>query len=150
MSTGNRQITSKLNVLVETCHDAEQGFRTAANRVEEEHLRILLHNYCQQRVQLAAELQKEVRQLGGTPETGGSASGAIHRGWMNIKSAVGAQDDAAILAECERAEDAAIEQYADALRADLPAPIRQIISRQHAAIKAARDRIRELEKTHVS
>jgi uncharacterized protein (TIGR02284 family) len=155
MSTGNDETIAKLNQLITTCSDAEKGFRTAANSVEEEHLRILFNNYCQQRVQLAAELQKEVRRLGGTPETagsaaGGSAAGAIHRGWMNLKSAVAGHDDTAILTECEQGEDVAIEEYEHTLQADLPPNVRQVVSRQYAAVRAARDRIRELEKSHAS
>ena len=57
MPLGNNQIISRLDRLIETCHDAELGFRMAANAVEDEHLRILFNNYCQQRAQLAAELQ---------------------------------------------------------------------------------------------
>jgi uncharacterized protein (TIGR02284 family) len=150
MSIGNDDTIAKLNQLIETCSDAEKGFRTAANSVEDEHLGILFNNYCQQRVQLVAELQKEVRRLGGTAETGGSAAGAIHRGWINMKSAVTGHDDAAILAECERGEDAAIEEYENTLQADLPQNVRQVVSRQYAAVRAARDRIRELEKSQAN
>jgi len=150
MSIGSNHVISHLNALIETCRDAEQGFRTAANGVEDEHWRILFHNYCQQRVQLADELQREVRRLGASPQTTGSAAGALHRAWMNIKAAVGAQDDAAILMECEHAEDAAIEQYEEVLRTNLPPNVRQVLSRQSAAVKAARERIRELEKTQAS
>src|SRR5438874_180930 len=33
----------------------------------------------------AAELAAEVRALGGDPERSGSATGSLHRGWINIK-----------------------------------------------------------------
>jgi len=36
----------------------------------------------------ARELQDAVQALGGKPETGGSMSGALHRGWVDVKSAV--------------------------------------------------------------
>jgi len=148
MPTTDSVLIASLNALIETCRDRDQGFRAAANGVEDEHLRILFNNYCQQRVQLAAELQREVRQLGGTPGSTLSTAGAAERRSLTDKSAVGDQEDAAILIECEQAEDAAIGQYEDLLQTDLPPNVRQVVSRQYAAIKAARDRIRELEKSH--
>lgn len=149
MTLTNDQVVSTLNGLIETCHNGEEGFRNAAGKAEEDHLKTLFNNYCQQRAQLAAELEQEVRRLGGEAETGGTVAGAMHRGWMNVKAAATGSDDAALLAECERGEDVAVEAYEDALNAALPANIKQVVSRQFAAIKAAHDRIRELEKTHV-
>ena len=38
-------------------------------------------------------------------------AGALHRGWVDVKSAVTDHSDHAILAECERGEDAAKKNY---------------------------------------
>ena len=74
----------------------------------------------------------------------GSATGALHRGWINLKSALSRGDDHAILAECERGEDSAVEEYQTALDNGLSAPVRDIVSRQYVEIKATHDRIRDL------
>ena len=42
-------------------------------------------------------------------------AGAIHRGWTGLKAALTSGNDHAILAECERGEDRAIEAYKKAL-----------------------------------
>jgi len=148
MTLATGQIIKTLNSLIETCRDGEEGFRVAAEHVEDDHLKTLFENYCQQRAQLASELEHEVRRLGKHPENQGSTAGALHRGWINLKSAVTGRDDSAILAECEHGEDVAVEAYQEALSIALPAALKQIVSRQYSAIKAAHDRIRELEKTH--
>ena len=75
-------------------------------------------------------------------------SGAVHRGWMNIKSAVAGKSDSAIIAEAERGEDVAVNAYEKALRADLPPDLQLKIQRQFTQIKAAHDRVRELEKSY--
>ena len=85
-----------------------------------------------------------VRELGGDPETSSSIAGALHRGWINIKSAVTGQDDAAILNECERGEDVAKNAYKDALAADLPSNAASIVQQQATAVQQAHDRIRGL------
>ena len=135
-----------LNNLIETCKDGEEGFRTAADGVKNSDLRTLFLTYSQQRAQFAAELQSEVRHLGGDPEDSGSVAASLHRGWINIKSTVTGEDEGAVISECERGEDSAVRNYKDALNHDLPANLRSIVERQYAQVKEAHDRIRALER----
>ncbi|MEO8647557.1 MAG: PA2169 family four-helix-bundle protein, partial [Acidobacteriota bacterium] len=90
------------------------------------------------------ELQSLVRSLGGDPENTGSTLGALHRGWINIKSAVTGKDDEAILNECERGEDAAKAAYKDALTKGLPANVSEVVGTQQSSIISAHDRVKAL------
>src|SRR5919199_932775 len=146
MATDNDDVISCLNNLIETCKDGQDGFRTAAEGVARPDLKTLFNTYSQQRAQFAAELQNEVRRLGGDPEKTGSVAASLHRGWIDIKSAVTGEDEGAIISECERGEDSAVRNYEDALKEDLPANIRSIIEQQFTQIKEAHDRIRALER----
>jgi uncharacterized protein (TIGR02284 family) len=105
----------------------------------------LFHNYSQQRAQFAGELQSEVRHLGGDPEKTGSVAASLHRGWINIKSVVTGEDEASVIAECERGEDSAVSNYEDALKENLPANVRSVVERQFTQVKEAHDRIRSLK-----
>jgi uncharacterized protein (TIGR02284 family) len=140
----NDNVISTLNNLIETCKDGQEGFRQAAEGVKTSELKTLFLTYSQQRAQFAGELQNEVRRLGGDPETTSSTVGALHRGWINLKSAVTGEDEGAIISECERGEDAAVRAYDDALGAGLPNDLREIVMRQVAQVKEAHDRIRAL------
>jgi len=135
-----------LNDLIETCHDGENGFQTAADHVKDSDLKALFMECSVQRAQFASELESEVRQLGGTPTKTGSVSAAFHRGWMNIKSIVTGGSDDAIVAECERGEDAAIENYQRVLKQNLPPNVLPVAKHQFTEIKRSHDRIRDLEK----
>ena len=134
-----------LNELIETCKDGENGVREAAEGVEDNDLKSLFLEYSQQRSEFAAELQAEVQRLGGKAETKGSATAAIHRGWMKIKEAVTSNDHSAIISEAERGEDVAKESYEKALQSDLPADVLSLVERQYTEVKEAHDRVRELE-----
>jgi uncharacterized protein (TIGR02284 family) len=70
----------------------------------------------------------------------------LHRGWINIKSAVTGQDEGAVISECERGEDSAVRNYEDALKENLPADAKSTVQRQFAQVKEAHDRIRSLER----
>jgi len=140
----NDSVTTTLNNLIETCKDGQEGFQQAAEGVQDSSLKSLFYEYSRQRAQFAGELQSLVRELGGEPETSSSTAGALHRGWINIKSAVTGHDDAAILNECERGEDVAKNAYKDALAADLPSNVSSLIQTQATQVQQAHDRIRSL------
>src|SRR3954464_4061694 len=100
----NEKVIATLNDLIETCKNGEEGFRTAAEGVTDQAVKTAFGKFARDRFQMARELQDEVQGLGGKPETAGSVGGAVHRGWMNIKSAVSGKDDQKIIAEAERGE----------------------------------------------
>jgi uncharacterized protein (TIGR02284 family) len=144
MDYGNAIAT--LNNLIQTCKDGEQGFRTAAEGVKDGQTRSMFLEFAQQRAEMAGELQQEVRTLGGDPEKSGSVSGSAHRGWMNIKSAV-TGDDLSIIAEAERGEDIAVKAYEEALGSGLPPTTLAVVRQQATRVRAAHDRVRDLEKS---
>ncbi len=140
-------VISTLNSLIETLKDGQEGFRQASEGAQDSQLKTLLSEYSLQRSKFAGELQSHVIQLGeSNPEDSSSTAGAMHRAWINIKTAVAGQDDHAILAECERGEDSAVAEYKKAMEEDsnLSAPIRETVSRQYQDVKAAHDIIRSL------
>jgi len=140
----NDDVVSTLNNLIETCKDGQEGFQQAAEGVQNSQLKSLFYEFGQQRAQFAGELQTLVRDLGGDPETTSSTAGALHRGWINIKSAITGQDDQAILNECERGEDVAKNAYKDALEENLPANVLSVVQNQYTAVQAAHDQVKAL------
>ena len=138
--------TSTLNDVIETLKDGQEGFRTAAEDIANPELKSLFREYSQQRSKFVSELQSLARSLGEPePEDRGSVAGALHRGWIDLKSALASRDEHAILAECERGEDVAVKTYKDALEdPDLPANVRQTLQSQFVAVKSAHDRVRDL------
>jgi uncharacterized protein (TIGR02284 family) len=148
MGDGVDETASTLNRLIQTCIDGENGFRAAAGGVEDANLRRLFESYSQQRAELAAELQQEVRRLAVDPVDTGHASAALHRSWMDIKAGVTGRNEGEIISEAERGEDLAVRSYEEALNSALPSDLRMIVERQFLQIKQAHDQIRSLERAH--
>jgi uncharacterized protein (TIGR02284 family) len=144
MADSTKDYLSTLNDLIETCKDGEQGFRDAADGVKRADLKSIFNEYARQRTQFANELQRHVMRLGGDPETSGSATGAMHRGWLNLKSAITGKDDEAILNEAERGEDVAVESYQSALERDLPSDLRAVVEDQYQQILQAHNQVKAL------
>ena len=147
---GHDDVIDTLNNLLECCHDGEYGFRACAEHIESRELQMQLSRRAENCRAAADELQALIEQMGGEPESGGSASGALHRGWVSVKGTLSGYSDYAMLDECERGEDVALAQYRKALKQDLTPEARLLVERQaqgvqinHDEIKAMRDAIKE-------
>ena len=144
----NDDTTDILNDLIETSKDGEYGFRTCAEQAKASSLKATLAERADQCRDAAAELQACVRGLGGDAEDSGSASGAMHRGWVAIKTLLTSYDDLAVLEEVERGEDRALAAYREAIKKELPAAVRPVVERQYEGAKRNHDQMRSLRDQH--
>jgi uncharacterized protein (TIGR02284 family) len=137
---------STLHNLIHILKDGQEGFRTASEDISNSELKTLFSSYSLQRSKFSGELQALAHELGEQdPPSSGSVAGALHRGWIDLKAALMSRDEHAVLAECERGEDAAVAAYRKAIEEDdLPANILSILQIQFMDIKSAHDNIRNL------
>ncbi|VWX62858.1 conserved hypothetical protein [Burkholderiales bacterium 8X] len=141
----NDDVVDVLNDLLETSRDGEYGFRACAEEVENASMKQVFASRADSCRQAADELEQVIRRYGGKPAEGGSASGAMHRGWVHVKGSVGANSELSILEECERGEDTALGRYRKALKeTNLPADVRSIIEKQAEGAQRNHDQIRDL------
>jgi uncharacterized protein (TIGR02284 family) len=143
------KVVEVLNDLLENSRDGEYGFRACAEEVESPQLKQVFQNRSADCARGAGELVQLIRRFGGSPDDGGTVSGAMHRGWVHVKGTVGANSALSMLEECERGEDAAVARYRKALKEDLPADVRAVVQQQadgaqrnHDEIKRLRDELR--------
>ena len=143
-------VIAVLNDLIETSKDGERGFMKAAEDATHASVKDALLASADRCTQGARELQDLVLRLGGKPEGGGSVAGALHRGWLDVKSAMGSRADHAILADCEKGEDAAKKRFHDALEKDLPADVRAVVERLYHGVLQNHDRIRAMRDQYAA
>lgn len=134
-----------LNELIQTCRDGQEGFKLAAEHIKNPTVRSLFEEFAGERGRLARDLQHEVSRLGGSPDTSGSISAALHRGWMDLRAALTNGDDQ-IVAEAERGEDVATRTFKSALDEVGDPQVNAAIRRAYEHVVAAHDRVRQLEK----
>lgn len=133
-----------LKDLVECSKDGEYGFRECAEQAKRQDLKSMFLQRADDCRRSAQELNDLVRKYGGSTEDGGSAMGAMHRGWVSIKSKLTSYDDKAVLEECERGEDNAKARYTKALQKNLPADVRQLVERQLQGVQRNHDQVKML------
>jgi uncharacterized protein (TIGR02284 family) len=144
MPLSNDEVVDVLNDLLENTRDGEYGFRTCAEEVEAGRLKEVFASRAAQCQAAASQLVELVITYGGKPADGGTATGAMHRGWVHVKGALGANSELSILEECERGEDAAVARYRKALKQPLPVGVRQILQVQAQGAQRNHDQIRDL------
>lgn len=142
--TDRSDVVDVLNDLLENTRDGEYGFKTCAEQVETAGAKQLFAARAEGCRQAGEELIQLIRRYGGEPASGGTASGALHRGWVALKGTVGADSELSILESCERGEDTAIARYRKALKENLPADVRELVERQAAGAQRNHDQIRDL------
>ena len=137
-----------LNDLIEINNDRIAGFDHAGKDLGEgdADLKSIFEKFSSDSRKNVEELTAAVNQIGGDAEAGHSASGTIHRAWLDVKATFTGHDRKSVLAECERGEDAIKKAYKDALvpESGLSTDNERIIARQQEGIIAAHDQIKFL------
>lgn len=141
----DRSERAVLNHLIETCKDAERGFRHVAEHAKDPVVKSLFLDIASQRARFAADLLPHAQRLGGAHAHEGTAAGALHRTWIDLRGAIFRGDADAMLHEAERGESFSRGVYQDALDSILPPTARELIESQYVELRNTANRLRTLE-----
>lgn len=147
MTDLNKEAISILNDLIETSKDGQEGFKSCAEDIKHPELKALFAKRSADCAAAAAELQAQVRALGGDPETSTSVAGDLHRRWVDVKSVFTGKDEEAVLNEAERGEDHALKAYKEALEKISKhnlVGIRDVVERQYLNVQRNHDQVKAL------
>ena len=146
MSTYTEEVGKKLNDLLEKTYDAEKGFKKAAENVENPSLKSYFSDKAQERYNFGHELKSELVSFNQEIDKGGSATGTLHRAWMDVKSLFSSEDEESMLEEAIRGEKAAINEYKEVISdTSLPLSTKSILESQKTKIENGLSKIKTLE-----
>jgi uncharacterized protein (TIGR02284 family) len=145
MAASTDPVCQTVKDLIEVCRDGQEGFETAAQSVQDPALRAEFLQYSEQRRQFAADLESAMSAAGKpVEEPGSSLGGVLHRGWINLRQSLTGNEARAVLSECERGEDAALDAFRKASEKALPPPFRELVETEYAGVQRVHDRVRSL------
>lgn len=146
MSQYTDKLGSRLNDLLEKNYDAEKGFKKASENAKHSGLKSYFKTKEQERYDFGHQLKSEIRNFGKEPDKGGSATGAAHRTWMEVKSWFSSDNDESMLEEAIRGEKASVEEYREVLQeTTLPQTTQELLHSQKTTIENGLSNIRKLE-----
>ena len=139
----NAKFESIVKGVINVLQDGQKGFADIAEHLKDETLKRYFLAESLKRANFRAELENELHRHGikDVHETGTTA-GAIHRTWGEIKGKIFDVSDHDLLATAEQGEDVAKKTYKEALEAELPHPLKQLLSEQNAHIVQSHDFVR--------
>jgi uncharacterized protein (TIGR02284 family) len=142
----HENLVDNLQALLEKNYDAEKGFTTAMKDAKNERLKAFLKQQATQHARFATELDREIRNMNEKPIESGSTTGALHRGWIDIKSTFSANDDEAVLEECLRGEKASLKEYEEKITENrFPTNIASVLNNQLSEIRTTVSQVKKLE-----
>jgi uncharacterized protein (TIGR02284 family) len=152
METRNEELIDGLKHLLHIANDGKEGYKTAADDADSAELKALFTTYSIQRSEFEMELKSCIRQLGADSDNdSGGPLGAIHRVWMDIKTALTGNNNHAVLDACITGEKAAIEAYDKVLaNSDLSQDMRETLTSQRSAISEGLRNVQTLEQQYAS
>lgn len=139
-----------LQDLIQVNIDSRDGFKEAADNLQKDHasLAAVFRNLSSDRGQQAAELQAMVAVEGESPTKSGSVTAAAHRGWMDLRAALGGGEQA-ILSEAERGEDHIKAKYEAAIKDLVGCDCVSTLERHYSAVRESHDQVRDLRDAKV-
>lgn len=137
---------NQLHYLLKTLRDGQKGFAEAAAHAADATLAELLRRRSQQRAEFEEAVRQRILDLGAEPFEHSTLGAALHRAWLNVRDAVAGRGDYAVVSECERGEEIAVQKYTDVLSVmDMPAELRAFVQHQFAAVKASQQELADLK-----
>ncbi|CAM3331737.1 PA2169 family four-helix-bundle protein [Zobellia roscoffensis] len=146
MNSDIKEIEDSLNDIIQKNEDAIKGYDKATENAEGIGLKSYFQNKSIERRNFLVELKAAAPALKTRDDIDGSATGAMHRAWMDVKTFFSGDNDEAMLEEAIRGDKAAIEEYNEVL-ADTHLPIKaaEVIRKQREWLMTDLKTIKTLE-----
>lgn len=137
-------LVNALQDLIQANIDSRDGYRQAAQGLEDLTLQSAFEQISEDRDRQADDLARFVSWSGETPRRSGSVAAIVYRAWSSIRELLSTDDRYAMLCEAERGEDAIRNAYEDALNRSVGSAANDMLVRHYTAVCNTHDRIRDL------
>ena len=140
-----------VKAVIEVLHDGEKGFPDIGEHIKNPEAKSFFMQEGQTRGTFARELEAEYGTASGeSNDIGGTAAGAVHRVWGDLKANLGGGDHT-LLETAEQGEDAAKKAYKEALDdTTISGSLRTLLMRQQTHIQASHDKVKAMRDATAS
>jgi uncharacterized protein (TIGR02284 family) len=136
------EVSSAVKTVIEVLHDGHQGFAKIGEHLEDPAAKAFFIKEAETRHTFEHELKAAAGLTG--EDVGGTAAGAVHRVWGDVKAHLGGGDHT-LLDTAEQGEDAAKKAYKEALEDnETPTAVRDVLLKQQLHISASHDKVKAL------
>jgi len=144
-----KAVIDRLNDLIEADQGVAEVYETAVTRLEDETNRALLQDYAEQYKGFATELTNLVVRHDGDPATSADGSSLVQRAWVTLKAAV-TEGEGPVVAEAADSANHVLEEYMEAMDADLPDDVRDVVRHQLSEARLTYEKLSALSTAYNS
>jgi uncharacterized protein (TIGR02284 family) len=142
-SVKNKETEEVLIQIIKILQDGQKGFADIGEHLKDDTLKRYFLAESLKRASFRADLENELHRAGmHDVHESGSVAGALHRSWGDLKAKLGLGDDHSLLETAEQGEDVAKKAYEEALKQELPMPVRQLLAEQQAHVLTSHDYVK--------
>jgi|SRR5450756_1891206 len=133
------EVSNSVKTVIEVLHDGHVGFAQIGEHLDDASVKAFFLHESETRHKFEHELKNAA---GVSEDVGGTATGAVHRTWGDLKAHLGGGDHT-LLETAEQGEDAVKKAYKEALEdPDIHSSIREVLLRQQSHIAASHDKVK--------
>jgi uncharacterized protein (TIGR02284 family) len=142
LKLSNKEVEETLRSVIQSLIDGQEGFLSIGEDLKDKTLRHYFAAESLKRAQFRGDLEEILHQEGVRDvKENGTVGGAARRTWGDIKARLGGGDHT-LLETAEAGEDAAKKAYQEALKKELPLPVKQLLDTQYAHIQISHDYVK--------
>lgn len=144
-----QKIINGLNYLLAKNYDTEQGYKTAAEKTDNQILAAFYRGKASNRFGYGHQIKDILREMEADIEKGTTLEGKTRNAWVNFRTLFSYEKEEAILELIEDSEESCLEEYDEFLNETvLPDSIRNIMTSQRNNIARSLKRVDELEEKY--
>src|SRR5689334_10336312 len=133
-----------LTELIETLRNSQEGYKELGHRLHDGQAKHFFLEETQRRAAYAAELENELHRMGvHDVKASMTPGGKVRLLWGKVQASM-AGGQKSLLSAAVEGDEAAAKIYVQALKNELPLPLREMLARQLAHIQRAHDEVRAL------
>jgi uncharacterized protein (TIGR02284 family) len=133
--TLDRKAIDAVQDLIKGTLDGSALLAKASRKVSDAGLAGLFKRLGRERAWMARDLQVLMEACSEHPERKGTMTGAVHRHWITVRSAVNAGDPRVLVAEVERVEARTAALFRTAVAQTVNGPVRDWLVHGHARLR---------------
>jgi len=138
-----------LDQLMAVCHDAEELYGYAAERVDGSDLRPLLRAAAGLHREIGDALQPYASGTGASSTTAGTLARKLRQLRGGLRATFSAEPEAVLLPELQDAEQAVVKAFEGALAGPIDPAARTLVTHRLELLKATQDRIADIAQRSV-
>ena len=141
---------STVKEIVQIARDGLEFYQDAATEVKSERLKAVFSRMANHKRQLITALSTNLALNDEEAPTDGTMAGSIRKGYAEVRTMLGADEDKTYVTQLEETEDRLLHHFEDALKDCDDVGVKALLQQHYPQVRACHDEMRALKHQHAA